>query len=162
MPRPVLLLDVDGVLNPYSAVECPPGFAEHSLFPGAEPVRLCRAHGIWINRLRQTFDVVWATSWNHDANRLLAPLLGVTPLPLAHMPSPPFHPREKVRVIARFVGTRPAVWIDDQHPPEARTWSSARPQPTLLIPVDPATGLTREAVDRALEWARDEDPSATG
>lgn len=157
MPRPVLFLDVDGVLNPYGAAECPPGFAEHDLFPGEEPVRLCRAHGAWITQLRETFDVVWATSWNSEANRLLAPLLGLAPLPLAHMPQAPFHPREKVRVIARFSGARPAVWIDDQHPPEARIWSTTRAQPTLLIPVDPTTGLTKDAVDQALAWAWDGD-----
>ena len=34
MPRPALLLDVDGVLNPYGTVTCPEGFTEYDLFPG--------------------------------------------------------------------------------------------------------------------------------
>jgi hypothetical protein len=56
--------------------------------------------------------------------------------------------------IARFAAQRPAVWIDDLHPEQAWTWSTGRHEPTLLIPVAPATGLTRVAVDQALTWAR--------
>jgi HAD domain in Swiss Army Knife RNA repair proteins len=154
MPRPVLLLDVDGVLNPYGTPQCPPGFTEHDLFPGEEPVRLCPTHGEWITELRQVFDVVWATSWNDEANRLLAPLLRIGVLPVVTMPQIPFQPRDKVHAIAHFVGQRPAVWIDDLHAPEAWTWSTTRQQPTLLIPITPATGLTREAVDQALTGAK--------
>ena len=73
MPRPALVLDVDGVLNPYGTVTCPEGFTEYDLFPGEEPVRLCPAHGERITELRNVFDVAWATAWNDDGNRLLAP-----------------------------------------------------------------------------------------
>ena len=154
VPRPALLLDVDGVLNPYGTATCPAGFTEYDLFPGEEPVRLCLAHGEWITELRQVFDVAWATAWNDDANRLLAPLLGIAALPVVTMPPPPFQPRDKIPPIARFAGQRPAVWIDDLHPAEARAWSTGRHQPTLLIPVAPAAGLTRQAVDQALTWVR--------
>jgi hypothetical protein len=41
--RPVLLLDIDGVLNPFAAARCPAGYTEYDLFPGEEPVRLCRS-----------------------------------------------------------------------------------------------------------------------
>jgi hypothetical protein len=88
MPRPALLLDVDGVLNPYGTAECLEGFSEYDLFPGEEPVRLCAAHGEWIDELRHVFDIAWATAWNDDANRLLAPLLRIAALPVVTMPSP--------------------------------------------------------------------------
>jgi hypothetical protein len=59
----MLLLDVDGVLNPYGP-DCPPGFVEHALFPDEdEPVRLCAVHGEWIAELAGAYDVVWATGW---------------------------------------------------------------------------------------------------
>ncbi len=154
MPRPALLLDVDGVLNPYGTATCPEGFTEYDLFRGEEPVRLCPAHGEWISELRHVFDVAWATAWNDDANRLLAPLLGIAALPVVTMPPPPFQPRDKVPPIARFAARRPAVWIDDLHPEQAWRWSAGRREPTLLIPIAPAAGLTRQAVDQALTWAR--------
>jgi hypothetical protein len=68
------------------------------------------------------------------------------------MPPAPFQPRDKVAPVARFAEERPAVWIDDLHPAEAWAWSTGRHEPTLLIPVAPSTGLTRQAVDQALTW----------
>lgn len=149
----MLFLDVDGVLNPFGG-PCPEGFAEHTLFPGEEPVRVNPEHGTWITELRGTFDVIWATFWNEDANRLLVPLLGIGPLPVLTMPSVPSRPEVKVPLIASCAGGRPAVWIDDAHASEARAWSEGRLAPTRLITTDPAVGLTRAHVVQALEWAR--------
>jgi hypothetical protein len=154
VPRPLLLLDVDGVLNPYGYRHRPPGFAEHHLFPeDEEPVLVNREHGTWITALTRAYDVTWATAWNEDANRLLAPLLGIAPLPVLAMPPIPFQARDKVPLIADFARHRPAVWIDDTHTPEAWIWADHRTEPTMLIPVDPATGLTRLSVAQALTWA---------
>jgi hypothetical protein len=153
MPRPLLLLDVDGVLNPYGAPRCPVGFTEYAMFPGEEAIRLCRMHGDWITELGQVFDVAWATSWNDEANRLVAPILGIAPLPVVAMPTAPSRPGAKLSPIARFVGRRPAVWIDDEHTPEAWDWSGARHDPTLLIAIAPEVGLTQDSVREALDWA---------
>jgi hypothetical protein len=158
MARPLLLLDVDGVLNPYGAHTCPPGFTDHDLFPGEEPVRINPDHGPWIIELATTFDVTWATGWNDHANHLLAPLLRIPTLPVLAMPPAPFLPADKVGPIAALSQRRPAAWIDDLHTPEALAWRDARPAPTLLITTDPAVGLTRESVDRALTWARNLPP----
>src|SRR5215468_9631031 len=57
---PLLLLDVDGVLNPFAAPACPPGYTEHDFFPGEEQVRLCLAHGSWLQELGTRFQIVWA------------------------------------------------------------------------------------------------------
>ena len=126
--RPLLLLDIDGVLNPFGAVGCPGGYAEHVLFPGEEPVRVNAGHGDWLRELAAEFSLVWATAWGEEANRRLAPLLGLDPLPVIPMPAPPF-------------------------PPAAHTWAVTRAVPTLLIDIDPSTGFTREIVDRLLAWA---------
>ena len=66
MSRPLLFLDVDGVLNPFGA-GCPPGYTEHELFPGEEPVRVNPVHGTWVAELAAVFDVIWATGWNENA-----------------------------------------------------------------------------------------------
>jgi HAD domain in Swiss Army Knife RNA repair proteins len=150
---PLFLLDVDGVLNPFAAPACPRGYTEHELFPGEEPVRLCSAHGSWLQELATRFQIVWATAWGADANRLLAPLLRLPELPVIAFPPAPFHSRDKLPAIVRYAGQRALVWIDDALPPEAHFWAAHRHPPTLLISIDPAEGLTRPAVDQALRWA---------
>lgn len=154
MSRPMLLLDVDGVLNPYGFSRRPAGFTEHHLFPDDdEPVLVNPEHGAWIGELTRTCDVTWATSWNQDANRLLCPLLGIGALPVLSMPAVPFRPADKVPLIARHSRGRAAVWIDDLHTAEAHAWQRGRAEPTILIGVDPAVGLARGAVDRVHLWA---------
>jgi hypothetical protein len=154
MNRPLLLLDVDGVLNPYGTPQPPAGYTEHDLFPGEEPVRVNPVHGAWIAEAGAVLDIAWATSWNNEANQLLAPLLHIAALPVVTMPAPPFHPSDKIPLIAAYAGQRPAAWIDDLHTPQARSWAATRTSPTLLITADPAIGLTREAIDHVLAWAR--------
>ena len=153
---PLLLLDVDGVLNPFAAPACPAGYTEHELFSGEEPVRICAAHGAWLRELATHYEIVWATAWGDEANQLLAPLLQLPGLPVIRFPPVPFCPRDKLPAIIRYAGHRPLAWIDDMHPPEAHAWASKRCAPTLLISIDPAEGLTRPVIEQALQWADDQ------
>lgn len=150
---PVLLVDVDGVLNVCGVEDCPEGYSEFELFPDDdEPVRLCVVHGEWLRDLAQHFDVVWASGWGEDAQRVLGPILGLAELAYVPMPTIPFQPAEKVPAIAAFVGERPAAWLDDVITPEARAWARERHAPTLLVEVDNHKGLERHHIEELMIW----------
>ncbi|GIJ11852.1 hypothetical protein ACFFMR_16525 [Micromonospora andamanensis] len=149
---PVLLLDLDGVLNPFAASSCPDDYQERVLFEGEGAERYCVAHGAWISELAAAGELWWATGWGEDANELYLPLLGVKPLPVVRLPPAPFAPELKVPAIDAVVGDRPAAWIDDNHTPAGRQWADQRTAPTLLVSIDPAIGWTRADVDLVLDW----------
>jgi hypothetical protein len=153
-PVPVVLLDLDGVLNPFAAPACPDGYQERVFFEGEGAERYCAAHGRWLQELAAVADLWWATGWGENANELYLPLLGVKPLPVVRLPPAPFEPELKVPAIAAAVGDRPAAWIDDNHTPAGQRWAAERPTPTLLVPIDPAIGWTRADVDRVLDWTQ--------
>jgi hypothetical protein len=152
--RPLLFVDVDGVLNPYAGPACPAGFAEHDLFPGEEPVRLCADHGAWLHELAERFDLAWGTAWNAADRALLVELLALPAFgPAVTLPAGQFDPREKVPAVAAVAGDRPLAWIDDMLTSEAWEWAATRAAPTLLVPIDPAIGLARADVDELVDWA---------
>jgi hypothetical protein len=142
--RPLLLLDVDGVLNPYAAPGQPDGFEQHLLLD--ELVWLAPQHGAWLRPLLDRFELVWATGWEHNANQLIAPILGLPALPVIEFPREADGRFFKLPTIARFAAGRPLVWIDDELTDEAHAWAAARALPTRLVDADPAIGLTEELV----------------
>jgi hypothetical protein len=151
-------MDVDGVLNPYP--ECPDGYSEYAFFPeDDEPVRLAAIHGEWLRELMEHFMLAWATGWGEDANRHLCRHFNLPELPVIVFPPVPFEASAKVPAIDAFVGTHPVAWVDDLVTPEARQWAAERPAPTLLVEVDHALGLTRDAVDVLLAWALTVEPN---
>src|SRR5215211_5475837 len=144
--RPLLLMDVDGVLNPYP--DCPDGYTEYEFFPeDNEPVRLAEVHGDWLRKLSGYFRMVWATGWGDDANRFLCPHFNLPELPVIPLPQGLYEPSLKVARIDGYVGTRAAAWVDDVVTDEARQWAENRQNRSFLAEVDHAVGLTRPAVD---------------
>jgi hypothetical protein len=151
---PLLFVDIDGVLNPYQG-PCPDGFDEHWLFPeDDEPVRVCRQHGVWLRELAQHYDLMWGSAWSAEDRALLARILDLPQFCGAvELPRGLFDPALKVPAIDRIAGGRPLAWIDDMLIPAAWTWEQARSVPTLLIPIDPAVGLTYQQVQQLRDWA---------
>jgi hypothetical protein len=150
--RPLALIDVDGVLSPYGATTCPPGYEEHELFPGEELVRVHPGHGRLLQQLSEFADLTWATSWDEEANRLLAPLLGLDPLPVIQCHMAHLGHYDKFSLVVRGVQNQPLVWFDDLHSAAAVAWAAAREHPTRLIHVDPAVGLASSDIDLARDF----------
>jgi hypothetical protein len=152
-PRPVLLVDVDGVLNPWLAEGCPAGFGVYDFFPG-ERVLLSPGHGELLLSLAHDYELVWATAWEHRANRLICPVLALPELPVIEFP---LSGRDlyfrKLPAVIEAVGDRPCAWIDDEHRPDHYTWGASRGVPTLIVDINPAEGLTSDVVARLADWA---------
>lgn len=151
--RPILFVDIDGVLNPFGG-QCPPGFEEHALFPqDDEPIRVNSSHSAWLLELSHSFDLVWATGWNAADRETLRTVLTLPAFRgAASMPPVPFEPAEKVKGVKEIAGERPCAWIDDVITPEAKKWAAQRIQPTLLIHTNSHEGLQRNHVDQLIRW----------
>ncbi|WP_202866103.1 HAD domain-containing protein [Kribbella turkmenica] len=140
--RPLLLLDFDGPLNPHRAKEIPPGYSRHEIVEGTKTwqVLLNPRHGVELNSLAEVFDLVWATSWEHGANRLLGPRLGLPELPVIVWPSrtPVLRGSWKTPYVAEWVGDRPFVWVDDEVGRDDQAGFGDR---QVVYAVDPGIGL---------------------
>jgi hypothetical protein len=173
--RPLVLLDVDGPLSPWAANERtrPPGYVEHRLRVGpwwwSRPLRiwLNPGHGPALLGLAERFgaELAWATSWDHRANAMIGPAIGLPVLPVvevaAHLelrPGCAF--RWKFGAVARYAAGRPLAWLDDDFDvyPAARDEFVAKRErdglPTELITVNPRTGITDEHLATIENWAR--------
>jgi hypothetical protein len=170
--RPLLFVDVDGPLNPYAAraTRRPEGYRTHRMsppdwaraYPGAEPLR------VWLNPehgpmlLSLPVELVWATTWGHDANDWIGPRIGLPELPVVEWPAGEGPDRMfesadgrfwKTQPVADFAAGRPFAWVDDQLTAADERWCARRyPAPTLLLPIDPALGLRSDDIATIGGW----------
>jgi hypothetical protein len=147
--RPLLLVDVDGVVSLF-------GFGQTGPPPGIPvavdgiPHWLSESAGKCLLRLSRTFECVWCTGWEERAEEHLPRLLGLP----GGWPHLVLGEGWKLAAIDTQVGAeRPVAWIDDVHDDAVRSWAAAREGPTLLVTTDPAVGITDEHVRRLEAWA---------
>ncbi|RDI52976.1 HAD domain-containing protein [Nocardia mexicana] len=171
--RAAILLDVDGPLNPYPSRDRPrpigfrPYVVRHRIIAAIPPVE----HRVSLNlelgpRLldlaaESDAELVWATAWQHEANRLLSPVLGLPALAVIGFEDTGFRHRDghngKLPAIARWAGRRPFCWFDDEFQPDDQGWARRRSDsgaPTRLIAVDRYDGLQPAHLDTARAFLR--------
>ncbi|MEV4569292.1 HAD domain-containing protein [Nonomuraea sp. NPDC049419] len=158
--KPLLLLDVDGVLNPMCRPS--PDFRPYRCTIGAEvyTVYLNPRHGRRLLELALATgsELAWATTWEHHANEWIAPRVGLPSLPVIAVPpdTPPSEHGEMFKTphVAAYAGRRPFVWFDDQVWAEDEEYLRVHQGLTdfLLVHVDPARGLTSRDLGMAQEW----------
>ncbi len=171
--RPLLLVDVDGVLNlqapPHQEqdadLDCRPYMAagQQVLIPAGTRERL--------RRLAEAFEPVWATTWEHDAHPAFQEALGLgaSPWPVIEMSGCARDGTWKLPPVAAALdgrwATRPAAWIDDDIGPDAFQWAarrSAAGAPTLLVVPFAHAGMTGAHAEDLLAFARANASSARG
>lgn len=164
-PTPLVLVDVDGVLNP--SLSRTEGYRRHWVFPGgiAHRLLLNPGHGPMLLELAEASraELVWATYWRARANTWIAPRIGLPHLRFVPVP-PRWRSRTrsapgiwKARHVAAWAGRTPFVWLEDD--PTVAGYLAEKPDlgQYLVIKIDPAIGLTRHDLDTANIWLHDLD-----
>ncbi|AJF66415.1 hypothetical protein [Streptomyces vietnamensis] len=156
-PRALLFLDVDGPLIPFGA--------EGGAYPTYPPVpppavspllaRLDPAQGPRLAAL--PYELVWATTWEADANTWVAPRLGLPDLPLVPWSDGPEEPglHWKTPALVAWAAGRPFAWVDDEIGAADRAWVAAHhPGPALLRRVDARRGLAVADFEALAAWVQ--------
>jgi HAD domain in Swiss Army Knife RNA repair proteins len=153
LARPILFVDVDGVLSLFGW-HAPPG--PMHMVDGV-PHCLPPAGGKRLSRLSESFELVWATGWEEKANEYLPHLLE---LPFQQLPYLTFDgPAQfgtahwKLGAIDRYAGDRPMAWIDDSIDEQCLAWARRREAPTLIVQTESSIGITDEHVEELERFA---------
>lgn len=165
MTRPVILLDVDGVIN---AVHPDPergSFDDFALMSRPAWVRFSPEMGRRLTTLRSNVaDVVWLTTWEMGTHvRLLTGLLGWEDTPVLHPTTVDFTDDTwwKATVAERYITglseRPPFAWIDDDLEPGTSYFDQVGwvcEHTHLLVCPTWNLGLLPVELDRVEEWLR--------
>jgi hypothetical protein len=158
-PRPLLLIDIDGVISLFGfSPQARPEGSFHSI--DGIPHFLSTAAAENLLGLVSVFDLVWCSGWEEKAEEYLPHLLGLP----AGLPFLSFErevggttaarPHWKIDAIDAYAGPdRPLAWIDDAFNEACHEWAAARSGPTLLVHTVPEIGFTRREALELVEWA---------
>ncbi len=160
--RPLLFLDVDGTLLPCGTAGSPVREVDWSTWQQpSNPLlsRLTRSLGDRL--LALGCELMWATGWGVDANRVLAPILGLPQLPVVALPEYPvgdYYDDElhwKTRTLVEMAAGRSFIWIDDEIRQQDWTWVCGNhPGRALLHRVDGLQGLLDADFTTLTDWLR--------
>jgi hypothetical protein len=163
--RPVLAIDIDGVISLFGFDESmQPGGKRVGTAPGEFHLIDGMLHcisletGPRLNRLAQSYELVWASGWEDRANDHLPGILGVPELPyLTFDGRAQFGTAHwKLEALDDYAGSRPLAWIDDSLDESCYRWAEQRSDPTLLIPTESDVGLLDSHVEALEAWVRGE------
>jgi hypothetical protein len=155
MSRPILAVDIDGVLSLFGSDEPPDMTTTRLQLVDGVPHRISLAAGERLLRLAGSFELVWASGWEDKANFYLPQLLGVPELPHVSFDGAARGggAHWKLGPLEAYASGRALAWIDDNFDQSCYEWAEARSQPTLLVVTEPQHGLEEAHVDALNAWA---------
>ena len=156
MSRPVLAVDVDGVVSLFGFDEPPDRSIARFVRIGGVEHCISLPVGERLRRLSEFYDLVWASGWEENANAVLPAILGLPELPyLGFNGAARFGSAHwKVGPLDEYAEGRPVAWVDDSFDETCYEWARSRPEPTLLMPTQSHVGLEEVHVEALLAWAR--------
>ena len=155
MSRPILAVDVDGVISIFGFDEPPgPDVARFELIDGVVHCISLRS-GERLRRLAERFELIWATGWEDKANYYLPALLDLPELPhLTFDGAARFGSAHwKLGPLEEHCRGRALAWLDDNLDESCYEWARQRPEPTLLMPTRSARGIQDTETEALLAWA---------
>jgi hypothetical protein len=155
--RPILAVDVDGVISLFGFEEPPDRkLARFELIDGMVHC-ISIAAGERLLRLSELYELVWATGWEDRANDSLAPLIGLPELPyLSFDGAARFGSAHwKLGPLDEYAADRALAWIDDSFDESCFVWAQQRRAPTLLVPTEAPLGLEEAQTETLMAWARE-------
>ena len=155
--RPLLLIDVDGVLSLWGF---DPNRRPAGTFTSVEGIVhfLSEQAARHLLALQSDYESVWCTGWEEKANEHLPGAVGLGPFPYlsfdAHVEAGATTPGHwKLGAIDAYARDRPLAWVDDALNDACRTWAAERGAPTLLVQTSPDEGLAERHADELRAWA---------
>ena len=160
--KPVIYLDVDGVLNALDVVEKAEGddcWGDFEVHANVTPTNipafgrgydLCMSKKMVAELASLDADVKWLTTWRQDAAEHVAPLVDAPDWPVVDWTV------EKGAALAQdqAYNPRPFVWIDDWEATEGNVkYFLMEPEvPYLLIKPNAYSGITRKQMEEIREF----------
>jgi hypothetical protein len=156
MDRPLLAIDVDGVISLFGFDEPPAAdVARFELIDGMVHC-ISLAAGGRLRMLGDHYEMIWATGWEEKANDYMPNLLGMPELPVLNFKGAARFGSAhwKLAPLDKYSEGRPVAWIDDSFDDSCYEWARKRKHPTLLVPTKSALGLEEAHTDALIAWAR--------
>ena len=161
MARPLLFIDIDGVISLSGFDPQRPPAGRFELVEGIVHFLSATAAEL-IGELAREFELLWCSGWEEKADEYLPRALGL-PSGLHHLSFGARRPGQdlsyrrhwKLAAIDGYAGSQRALaWIDDDFDESCHDWARARGAPTNLVLTAPEVGITAEQARDLRRWAR--------
>lgn len=162
--RPILLLDIDGVISPLNTRNP----ENYNTIQATYPLDIMPQLPVYLKRFLNIVQPVWASTWADSANeeKVLLDHLGLDQLPWINLHADvdqdaveldlldPTRKLPWIHAFAEAFPDRPIIWWEDDAYEDAENWVEARKLncPTLLISPERDIGITSAHLEETTDF----------